>query len=106
MLSFHLDSRQLPGLSKALDTVSVRFAKHPDFRGLLCLEHDSVLHQIIVITMWDADGFDNTQAEFDLAQQEIAATIDLGVSSMGYDVVRLVTTAALEGSSVDAALAS
>jgi hypothetical protein len=93
VLSFHVDSSQLQGIAKALDAVTDRFTMHPDFRGLVCLEHDSVRHQIIVITLWDGDGLEDTQAESELAQTKIAAATDLGVSCTFYDVVGLVPSA-------------
>ena len=67
-----------------------RFTQHPDFEGLVCLEHDSVLHQIIVITLWGGRGLEDTQAESEVAQQQIAAATDFGVSSICYEVVRLI----------------
>jgi hypothetical protein len=89
VLTFHVNSRQLPGLRAALDAVSERFAQHPGFEGLVCLEHDSVRHQIIVITLWGGHGLEDMQVESELAQQQIAAITDLGVSNTCYDVVRL-----------------
>jgi hypothetical protein len=90
VLTFHVDSHHLAGLSKALDTVSERFGQNPHFRGLVCLEHDSVRHQILVISMWDTAGLEETQDESDLAQAQIAAAIDLGVNTTTYAVMRLV----------------
>jgi len=89
VLTFHVDSGQLPGLTVALDRVADRFAKHPEFRELVCLEHDSVRHQILVITLWDGQGLEDTQADSELARQQIAATTDLGMNSTNYEVRRL-----------------
>ncbi len=90
VLTFHVDSRQLRGMREALDEVSERCARHPDFEGLVCLQHDSVLHQIIVITLWGGHGLEDTQAESEITQQQIAAATELGVSNISYEVVRLV----------------
>jgi len=89
--TFHADSRQLPGITKALDRVAERVAKHPDFRGLVCLEHDDdVRNEVIVITLWDGQGLDDTAAEAEASRRQIADAIDLGVSSRCYEVLRLV----------------
>jgi len=97
ILSFHIDADELPGLTAALDGVSQMFAGHPDFRGLVCLEHDGARNEIMVMTLWDGQGLDDTQHDSEIARQRIAATTDLGVSSKCYDVIRLVPgSAALE----------
>jgi hypothetical protein len=60
---------------------------------------------MIVITMWDGEGLAETQAESELAQQEIAAITGLGVSNTSYDVLRLVPGSVLDGRSLTGALA-
>jgi len=90
VFTFHADSRQLPGIIKALDGVAERVAKHPDFRGLVCLEHDNVRNEVIVITLWDGQGLEDTAAEAEASRRQIADAVDLGVSNKCYDVVRLV----------------
>ena len=90
ILSFHVDTDELPGLTAALDSVSQMFAGHPEFRGLVCLDHDGARHEIIVMTLWDGQGLDDTQHDSEIARQRIAATTDLGVSSKCYEVLRLV----------------
>jgi hypothetical protein len=104
-MTFHVDSGQAPGLTEALDAASERLAKYPAFRGLLCLENNSVPQQMIVITLWDGDGLAETQAESELAQQQIAALTGLGVSNTSYDVLRLVPGSFLDRSSLTGALA-
>ncbi len=90
VLTFHVDDHHLPSLTDALDVAAERFAEHPEFRGLLCLDHDSVRNEIMVITLWDGEGLEATEAEHVDAQQQIAAAVDLGVSTKCYDVVRFV----------------
>jgi hypothetical protein len=90
VLTFHVDEHHLPGLADALDVAAERFASHPDFRGLLCLDHDSIRNEIMVITLWDGDGLQSTEAEHIDAQAQISAAVDLGVSTKCYDVVRFV----------------
>lgn len=95
VLTFHVGSHQLLEMRAALDAVSERCARHPDFEGLVCLQHDSVLHQIIVLTLWGGHGLEDTQADSELTQQQIATATDLGVSNISYEVVRLVPGSAL-----------
>jgi len=90
VLSFHIDNDDLLGLSEALDGVTDMFAHHSDFRGLVCLAHDSMRKEVIVITLWDGDGLEFTQQGSEMARQRIAATTDLGVSSKYYEVLRLI----------------
>jgi hypothetical protein len=90
VLSFHVDSDRVLELTEALDRVSLRFNENPDFRGLLCLNHDTGRNQIMVITLWDGSGLEETQAESDYGRNQIAATSDLGVNSTSYDVLRFV----------------
>jgi hypothetical protein len=98
VLAFHVDHDGLPALTEALDGVSDMFARNPDFRGLLCLEHDNVRNEIMVITLWDGHGLEDSEPESEVARQRIAATTDLGVSTKCYDVLRLVPgSASLEG---------
>jgi hypothetical protein len=97
VLTFHIDGDERPGLSDALDGVTELFAGQSDFRGLVCLEHDSTRNEIMVITLWDGEGMRETQEGSELARRRIAATTDLGVSSKCYHVLRIVPgTAALE----------
>jgi len=90
VLTFHIDSDELVGLSEALDGVTDMFAHLLDFRGLLCLAHDGVRKEIVVITLWDGEGLEATQDGSERARRRIASTTDLGVSSKRYEVLRLV----------------
>src|ERR1700719_220869 len=90
VLSFHIDADDLPGLTAALDGVARMFADHADFRGLVCLGHRGARNEIVVMTLWDGQGLDDTQHDSEIARQRIASTTDLGVSTRCYDVIRLV----------------
>ena len=90
MLTFHVDNDGIAGLSDALDGVAEIFSRNPEFRGLVCLDHDGPRHEIMVMTLWDGDGLENTQGDSEQGRQRIAATTDLGVSSRSYDVLRLI----------------
>ena len=54
-------------------------------------------HQIVVITLWDGEGLEDTEAESEIARQRVAATTDLAVSSVCYEVLRLVPGPASAG---------
>jgi len=90
VLTFHVDRDELSGLAEALDSVTEQFARYPGFRGLVCLQHDSARSEIMIVTLWDGGGLEETQEVSDLGRERIAATTDLGVSSKCYDVLRLV----------------
>ena len=90
MLTFHVDNDGIAGLSDALDGVAEIFSRNPEFRGLVCLDYDGPRHEIMVMTLWDGDGLENTQGDSEQGRQRIAATTDLGVSSRSYDVLRLI----------------
>jgi len=87
VLKFSVDSQHLPGLTDALDLASIRLAEHPDFRGLLGLQHDNGRHEIEVITLWDGQGLEDTAAESEVSRLLIAEAVDLGVSSKCYEVL-------------------
>jgi hypothetical protein len=106
VLTFHVDTDELPGLTKALDEVSQVYAQQPDFRGLVCLNHDSLRHEIMVIAFWDGQGMEETEAESEVARRRIAETTDLGVSNKCYDVLRLVSGPAAMETAVAEILAS
>lgn len=103
VLTFHIDTDELPGLTRALDDVAEIYGHNKDFRGLVCLEHDSARHQIVVITLWDGEGLEDTEAESEIGRERVAATTDLAVSSVCYEVLRLVPgPASLEAAIVEA----
>jgi hypothetical protein len=95
MLTFHLDGHHLPKLTEALDDAAEQLASHPDFRGFVCLDHDSVRHQIIILSLWDGDGLEATNPLFKRATEIIASCADLGMNNTTYDVLRLVPGAVL-----------
>ncbi len=98
VLTFHVDDDGMPGLADALDGVAELFSRNPEFRGLVCLDHDAARHEIIVMTLWDGDGLKKTQGDSEAGRRRIAATTDLGVSSRSYEVLRLFPgPASLEG---------
>ncbi len=94
ILTFHVNTDELAEVTKALDDVAGHFAENPDFRGLVCLEHASTRHEVIVLTLWDGEGLESSHVVSEAARERIAATTDLGVTSRSYEVLRLIPGAA------------
>ena len=88
VLTFHTESEQIGDVVQALDAVGERVAGNPDFRGLICLDHTNQRHELVVITMWDGNGPEETGSDDDDARRQIAEICDLGVRSQEYEVLR------------------
>jgi hypothetical protein len=87
VLTFSVDNEHLPGLTEALDTAAEKLATNEDFRGILCLKSESVRHEIVVISLWDGQGLEDTAVEAEAHRQLIAEAVDLGVTSRCYEVL-------------------
>ena len=90
MLSFHVETEHMPRLIEAVADVGTRMSWRPDFRGFVCLDHDSVHHEVIVLSLWDDGGREDTQIAFEKARDEIAASVDLGMRTSELDVLCLI----------------
>jgi hypothetical protein len=90
MLTFYVESDHIPRLIEAVAEVGKRMSWRPDFRGFVCLDHDSVRHEIMVLSLWDGDGMEETQAAYEKARDEIAARVDLGMRTSEHSVLCLV----------------
>ena len=77
-------------MTEAIDAVADEFAALAGFRGLVCLERDSTRNEIMVITLWEAEGIEATEAVSEAGRRRIAATTDLGVCSKRYEVLRVI----------------
>jgi len=87
MLTFHVESHHLPRLIEAVGALGEKMSRRPDFRGFVCLDHDSIRHEIIVMSLWDGEGLEDTRGAFEKARDQIAKSIDLGMRSSEYDVL-------------------
>jgi hypothetical protein len=87
MLTFHVEAGQVPSLVDAVAEVGERMSWRPDFRGFVCLDHDGVRHEIMVLSLWDGHGMEDTQVAFEKARSEIAASVDLGMRTSELDVL-------------------
>ena len=87
VLTFSVDDEHLSGLTAALDVASEKLGKNPDFRGVLCLENETCRHEVIVISLWDGAGLEDSAAEAEASRQLIEEAVDLGVTSRCYEVL-------------------
>ncbi len=87
MLTFSVDDEHLPALTRALDHASSDLAKNPNFRGLLGLECNSGRHEIVIITLWEGEGLEDSAADSEASRRLIAEAVDLGVRSRNYAVL-------------------
>jgi hypothetical protein len=87
VFTFHVGSHELDAMNKAMDATATRLARHAGFRGLTCFERVGQGHEIIVISMWEGDGFEETEAEAERTRRKIAETSDLGVRTESYRVL-------------------
>ena len=89
--TFHIDRAQLADVTEGLDEALERFSQNPNFGGLLCLGRDGGLReQVTVVVFWSEDAIDQFAPEVEDAHEHIAATTDLGVSSVYHRVLRFV----------------
>ena len=88
VFTFHVAPDELDALNKALDATAARLARHAGFRGLTCLERVGQRHEIIVFSMWEGEGLEETEAEAERTRRKIAETSDLGVRTEDYRVLR------------------
>ena len=88
VLTFHVDDDELPELTKAVDAVADEYSLVEGFQGLLCLKREGIRNEMIVVTLWDGDGLEATDARSEVNRRRIAATTDLGVCTRRYEVLR------------------
>jgi hypothetical protein len=88
VFTFHVVPDEIDALDKALDATAARLARHAGFRGLTCLERVGQRHEIIVFSMWEGEGLEETEAEAERTRRKIAETSDFGVRTEDYRVLR------------------
>jgi hypothetical protein len=88
VFTFHISPDELDALDKAIDATAGRLARHAGFRGLTCLERIGQRHEVIVFSMWEGEGLEDTEVEAERTRRKIAETSDLGVRSEQYRVLR------------------
>ena len=88
--TFHVEQRHLPSVIESLNVSLEKLNVSPGYKGLLCLEHDGVRNQVLIITLWDAEGLASSAKEDGDAMALISDVTDSGVSSRAYEVLGFV----------------
>jgi len=94
VLTFQVDDEHMPVLCHALDAAMTRWRHRAGFRGLLCMEHDGLREQVMLITLWDAGGLATTASQAEEARELIADATEAGVSSCTYEILGFVPAGA------------
>jgi hypothetical protein len=76
----------MPSVIDSLNLSREKLNHSSGYKGLLCLEHDGVRNQVLIITLWDADGLASSAQEDGDAMALISDVTDSGVSSRAYEV--------------------
>lgn len=88
--TFHVEQRHMPSVIEALNVSLEKLNDSPGYKGLLCLEHDGVRNQVLIITLWDAGGLASSAQEDGDTMALISDVTDSGVSSRAYEVLGFV----------------
>ena len=88
--TFHVEQDHMPSVIEALNHSLEELDHSPGYKGLLCLEHDGIRNQMIIITLWEtADGVATADGAED-ALALISDATDTGVTSRTYEVLALI----------------
>jgi len=103
VLTFHVEADHMPTVIEALQGALDRWRDHSGFRGLLCLEHDGLREEVMIIALWDASCLAETARQAEEARELIADATDAGVASRAYEVLGFVPGVAGAAGSAGAA---
>ena len=87
VLTFHVEQGHMTSVIVALNASLAKLNHSPGYKGLLCLEHDGVRNQILIITLWDLEGLASSAQEAEEAMALISDVSDSGVSIRAYEVL-------------------
>ena len=73
---------------EVMDDAIERLATYPGFGGMLGMVDDGQRPQVLMISLWDAEGLKATAEEAEEARRRIAETADTGVTSRTLSVLR------------------
>jgi hypothetical protein len=91
-MAFHVDPEKLPAVLRSLDETIAELSTHDGFKGLLCLEMGGGARQrITVVSLWEQGGVEATSEAIQVVREQVAASIDLGVTVQTHEVLRLVS---------------
>ena len=87
--TFHVEHDHMPSVIEALNQSLTQLDHNPGYKGLLCLEHDGVRNQLIIITLWGTADLAATAHRAEDALALIFDATDTGVTSWAYEVLAL-----------------
>jgi hypothetical protein len=87
--TFHVEHDHMPSVIEALNQSLTKLDHNPGYKGLLCLEHDGVRNQLIIITLWNTADLAATAHRAEDALALIFDATDTGVTSWAYEVLAL-----------------
>jgi hypothetical protein len=87
VLTFHVEQDHMSSVIVALNASLAKLNHSPGYKGLLCLEHDGVRNQLLIITLWDSEGLALSAQEAQEAMASISDVSDSGVSTREYEVL-------------------
>jgi hypothetical protein len=88
--TFHVEQQHMPSVIEALDASLGTLNHSAGYKGLLCLEHEGVRNQLLIITLWDEVGLASSAQEAGDAMALISDVTNSGVSSRTYEVLGLI----------------
>jgi len=91
VLTFHLPAEQIPPLLEIFDgELAPKYAGHPGFRGLLCLElgEGASRSQIYVVSMWDDTQVDDSGDISDRWWDDASEVLSIGIARHRCRVLR------------------
>ena len=97
VLTFHVDASRMRDVVKAMDDAIERSAGSPGFIGALGLVDDSQRPQVLMVSLWDAEGLKATASDSEETRRHIAETADTGVTSRTFSVLRFADAASSRG---------
>lgn len=87
--TFHVEHDHMPSVIEALNQSLTKLDHNPGYKGLLCLEHDGVRKQLIIITLWSTADLAATAHRAEDALASLFDATDTGVTSWAYEVLAL-----------------
>ena len=88
VLTFHVDANRMTDVVEAMDDAIARSASSPGFVGMLGLVDDSDRPQVLMISLWDAQGLTASASDSEETRRHIAETADTGVTTRTLSVLR------------------
>jgi hypothetical protein len=88
--TLHVEQEHMPSAIEALNASLATLNQSPGYKGLLCLEHDGIRNQILIITLWDTEGLASSAQVAGDAMALISDVTHSGVSNQAYQVLGFV----------------